>query len=98
RHRGVEGLFSLLVVDQFYGPNQPHAACLADQRMAAELTPALLEMRHDGPDMIERPTLLGDFQGLDPDRGGDRMAGIREAVGEDADFLALAQEGIVNLA
>ena len=97
-HADVERLFRLLVGNQFDCPDQADAAGFADQRMIAQLSQALLKMRRDRANMVEDSPLLIDFQRLDPDRGGDRMPGIGKAVSEDADFLALAHQRIIDSA
>ena len=72
--RRIEKLPGSLVADQLDGADQPDAAGLPDQRVAAEGVQALLEARGDAADVSDDVALLVDLERLDGDRGGHRVA------------------------
>ena len=78
-----------LVGDQFDGGDQADAADLAHQRMIGETAAQFgLHVRADRADMGADFHFVVDLQRLDRDGGGDRMAGVGEAVAEGADGMA----------
>src|SRR5262249_2225248 len=95
--RRVEGLPCRLVLDQLYGADQANATGLADQRMVLEAPQFTQENRRQGTYPIDDLALLIDLDGFQGDGGADRMAGIGDAMAEDAILGAVVAQGLIDL-
>ena len=91
----VERFLRGLVFDQFDRGDQSDAPHLADQRVVGEAPEPVLQPRRDPAHMADDVAFLVDFQGLEGDGGANRVAGAGVAVAEDADLLALLDQGLV---
>ena len=95
---GSKGSLLVLSRTSSSARHQPDAARLADQGMGAKTAQPLLEVRSDGAHMVENGALLIDLQRLQRDRGGHRMAGIGEAVGEQPSLSLFGDQRFENRA
>src|SRR6185312_10946920 len=97
RELGVEGLLSLLVLDQLDAANQADATNLANQRMLGKLAQAALKRRRDAADLGQNVALLVDLQGLDCDRRAHGMTAVGVAMAESADLGAVVTDDPIDL-
>src|SRR5690606_13648078 len=85
----IEALLGGLVLDELDAAKQADAARLADERMIAKCFQTRLEHRSDALDVADDVDALVDLERLHRNGAGYGVAGVGEAVRENAELLAL---------
>src|SRR5258708_5139661 len=73
------------------------AQLAAERRMIGKGLDVLREDRAQALGVAEQVDVVVDFLRLERDGGGDRMAGVGEAVAPGADLVALAHQRLIDL-